>query len=299
MVKVMKKILIGLFLIASLSVLGANSQSSVNMGDYYIVDVNLMTEYSKEKTEFKNKYIALSEKNDKKNLIALLKKYIEKYPDDSYAYEEIGTDYSSLDNFKEAEKYYLKAIELGNDDTGLYSLALIYSDEDSLKLLNLTPDEKKAKIKIAEKYKKQLSDDGFTHGKLRELREHKQIAMLGNAYSIYKLAVHYHGVKNYKLSEKYARQFLEFDKENSDIINILAEDLFGQHKYTEAEKLLLPFAQKGKQNEQYLLAISYYYQNKLDEAEKWAKKVLETAKKDNDADNIKIVNHLLDEIKNK
>ena len=295
----MKKILIGLFLIASLSVLGANSQSSVNMGDYYIVDVNLMTEYSKEKTEFKNKYIALSEKNDKKNLIALLKKYIEKYPDDSYAYEEIGTDYSLLDNFKEAEKYYLKAIELGNDDTGLYSLALIYSDEDSLKLLNLTPDEKKAKIKIAEKYKKQLSDDGFTHGKLRELREHKQIAMLGNAYSIYKLAVHYHGVKNYKLSEKYARQFLEFDKENSDIINILAEDLFGQHKYTEAEKLLLPFAQKGKQNEQYLLAISYYYQNKLDEAEKWAKKVLETAKKDNDADNIKIVNHLLDEIKNK
>ena len=213
----MKKILIGLFLVASLSVLGANSQSSVNMGDYYIVDVNLMTEYSKEKTEFKNKYIALSEKNDKKNLIALLKKYIEKYPDDSYAYEEIGTDYSSLDNFKEAEKYYLKAIELGNDDTGLYSLALIYGDEDSLKLLNLTPDEKKAKIKIAEKYKKQLSDDGFTHGKLRELREHKQIAMFGNAYSIYKLAVHYHGVKNYKLSEKYARQFLEFDKENSDI----------------------------------------------------------------------------------
>ena len=73
----MKKILIVLFLIASLSVLGANSQSSVNMGDYYIVDVNLMTEYSKEKTEFKNKYIALSEKNDKKNLIELLKKYIE------------------------------------------------------------------------------------------------------------------------------------------------------------------------------------------------------------------------------
>ncbi|VTX55513.1 Uncharacterised protein [uncultured Leptotrichia sp.] len=35
------------------------------------------------------------------------------------------------------------------------------------------------------------------------------------------------------------------------------------------------------------------------EAERWAKKVLETAKKDNDADNIKIVNHLLDEIKNK
>ena len=41
------------------------------------------------------------------------------------------------------------------------------------------------------------------------------------------------------------------------------------------------------------------YAGNLKEAERWAKKVLETAKKDNDADNIKIVNHLLDEIKNK
>ena len=85
MVKVMKKILIGLFLIASLSVLGAkntkkaartqNYTKNVN-NQYSVVDGNLMNMYSKEKTEFKNKYMALTQKRDKKNLIALLKEYV-------------------------------------------------------------------------------------------------------------------------------------------------------------------------------------------------------------------------------
>lgn len=230
MVKIMKKVLIGLFLVASLSVLGAkntkkatriqNYTKNVN-NQYSVVDGNLMNMYSKEKTEFKNKYIALSEKNDKKNLIALLKKYVEKYPNDAYAYEEIGTDYAILDNPKEAEKYYLKAIELGDNDTGAYSLALLYSDEDSLKSLNLTAKEKNEKKSILDKYENQLSDAGFTHDKLKQLREHKQMALVGNAYSIYRLAVQYYGAKNYKMAEKYAKDFLEFDNENPEILNML------------------------------------------------------------------------------
>ena len=226
----MKKVLIGLFLVASLSVLGAkntkkaartqNYTKNVN-NQYSVVDGNLMNMYSKEKTEFKNKYIALSEKNDKKSLIALLKEYVKKYPNDAYAYEEIGTDYAILGNLKEAEKYYLKAIELGDDDTGAYSLALLYSDEDSLKSLNLTAKEKTEKKSIVDKYVKQLSDVGFTHEKLKELREHKQMALVGNAYSIYRLAVRYYGAKNYKMAEKYAKDFLEFDNENPEILNML------------------------------------------------------------------------------
>ena len=122
----MKKFLIGLFLVASLSVLGAKSQKKTTStsnytaninNQYFAVDGSLMNMYSKEKTEFKNKYMALTQKRDKKNLIALLKEYVKKYPNDSYAYEEIGTDYDILGNQKEAEKYYLKAIELGDDDT--------------------------------------------------------------------------------------------------------------------------------------------------------------------------------------
>ena len=226
----MKKVLIGLFLIASLSVLGANSQKKTvstsnyteNMDNqYFTVDGSLMTMYSKEKTEFKNKYMALSEKSDKKNLIALLKEYVKKYPNDAYAYEEIGTDYDILGNLKEAEKYYLKAIELGDNDTGAYSLVLLYSDENFLKLLNLTAKEKTEKKSIVDKYVKQLSDVGFTHEKLKELREHKQMALIGNAYSIYRLAVRYYGAKNYKMAEKYAKDFLEFDNENPEILNML------------------------------------------------------------------------------
>ena len=226
----MKKFLIGLFLVASLSVLGAKSQkktestsnykTNVN-NQYFAVDGSLMNMYSKEKTEFKNKYIALSEKNDKKNLIALLKEYVKKYPNDAYAYEEIGTDYDVLGNPKEAEKYYLKAIELGDNDTGVYSLFLLYSDEDSLKSLNLTVKEKNEKNSIVDKYEKQLSDAGFTHDKLKELREHKQMALIGNAYSIYRLAIRYYGTKNYKMAEKYAKDFLEFDNKNPEIFNIL------------------------------------------------------------------------------
>ena len=180
-----------------------------------------MNMYSKEKTEFKNKYMALTQKRDKKNLIALLKEYVKKYPNDAYAYEEIGTDYDILGNQKEAEKYYLKAIELGDDDTGVYSLFLLYSDEDYLKSLNLTVKEKNEKNSIVDKYEKQLSDAGFTHDKLKELREHKQMALIGNAYSIYRLAIYYSGTKNHKMAEKYAKEFLEFDKTNPEILNIL------------------------------------------------------------------------------
>jgi len=226
----MKKVLIGLFLVGSLSVLGAkntkksastkNYTKNVN-NQYFVVDGSLMGMYSKEKTEFKNKYMALTEKKDKKNLIALLKEYVKKYPNDAYAYEEIGTDYGILGNQKEEEKYYLKAIELGDNDTGAYSLALLYSDEDSLKLLNLTAKEKNEKKSIVDKYEKQLSDAGFTHDKLKELRSHKQMALIGNAYSIYRLAVHYYGTKNYKMAEKYAKDFLEFDNKNPEILNIL------------------------------------------------------------------------------
>ena len=230
MVKTMKKFLIGLFLVASLSVLGAKSQKKTTStsnytaninNQYFAVDGSLMNMYSKEKTEFKNKYMALTQKRDKKNLIALLKEYVKKYPNDAYAYEEIGTDYDILGNQKEAEKYYLKAIELGDDDTGAYSLALLYSDEDSLKSLNLTAKEKNEKKNIVDKYEKQLSDAGFTHDKLKELREHKQMALIGNAYSIYRLAIHYYGTKNYKTAEKYAKDFLEFDNKNPEILNIL------------------------------------------------------------------------------
>ena len=289
----MKKVLAGLFLIASLSVLAINKGKSPMEHDidYVWYHYELNSKYEKLfSKEFKDKWE--QNRNNKKNLITLLKKYTEKYPNDAYAYEALGTAYMS-DNFKEAEANFLKAIKLGDDDTAKYSLALLYGNKGE-------KDKDKEKAKLAEKYLKELENEGInSHYNLENLRDTKNGALIGNAQALFGLAAYYDNYGNYKMSEKYATEFLEFDKENLDNLMFLSNAYIAQKKYAELEKLFLPLAQKGMMQAQYLLALGYYHAGNLKEAERWAKKVLETAKKDNDADNIKIVNHLLDEIKNK
>lgn len=305
----MKKVLIGLFLVASLSVLGAKNQTSdtannVKKGKYFLdheitfveahyeIDPKYENMYSKEKQEFKDKLIAYSEKNNYKSLVELLKKYIEKYPDDAFGYETLGTTYMAMDNFKESEKYYLKAIELGDTDTGKYSLALLYIDED------LNKD--KQKIELGKKYIDELENEGFkSHYSLRDLRDDKNGALMGNAYATLRLAAFYSNYGNHKMAEKYATEFLEFDKEDIQNLNILSEAYIAQKKYSEAEKFFLPLAQKGNSQAQYLLALGYYYTDNLKEAETWAKKALSEAEKRKHSDNTKTVKELLSFINSK
>jgi len=305
----MKKVLIGLFLIASLSVLGAKNQISdtannVKKGKYFLdheitfveahyeIDPKYENIYSKEKKEFKDKLIAYSEKDNYKSLVELLKKYIEKYPDDAFGYETLGTTYMAIDNFKEAEKYYLKAIELGDTDTGKYSLALLYTGKD------LNKD--KQKIELGEKYIEELENEGFkSHYSLRDLRDDKNGALIGNAYATLRLAAFYSNYGNHKMAEKYATEFLEFDKEDVQNLNILSEAYIAQKKYSESEKLFLPLAQKGNAQAQYLLALTYYYTDNLKEAETWAKKALSEAEKRKHSDNTKTIKELLSLINSK
>ena len=285
----MKKVLIGLFLIASLSVLGVNKgkvpmQRDIHYVRYhYELDSKYENLFSKEKKEFKDKW----GNNNKKNLIALVKKYIEKYPDDAYAYEVLGTAYMS-DNFKEAEANFLKAIKLGDDDTAKYSLALLYADKGE-------KDNDKEKTKLAEKYFKELENEGInSHYNLENLRNVKNGALIGYAESIFGLAAYYDNYENYKISEKYATEFLEFDKENLDNLMFLSNAYIAQKKYAESEKLFLPLAQKGMMQAQYLLALGYYHVGNLKEAEKWAKKTLEKQ-----SDDIEAAKELLNRINSK
>ncbi|NWO19719.1 lipopolysaccharide assembly protein LapB [Leptotrichia sp. oral taxon 223] len=310
----MKKVLIGLFLVASLSVLGANAkkQNTANIANantakhekypidheityvegHYEIDPEYENVYSKEKKEFKDKSITYMKKQDYKSLVELFKKYIEKYPDDAFGYETLGTTYASMDNFNEAEKYYLKAIELGDTDTGKYSLALLYTDGD------LNKDKKK--IELGEKYIKELENEGFkSHYSLKDLRNTKNLALVGNAYAILRLAAFYNNYGNHKPAEKYATEFLEFDKENVQNLNILNEAYIAQKKYAEAEKFFLPLAQKGNAQAQYLLALGYYYTENLRQAESWAKKALAEAEKRKHSDNTKAVKELLSLINSK
>ncbi len=289
----MKKVLIGLFLIASLSVLGVNKgkvpmQRDIDYVRYhYELDSKYENLFSKEKKEFKDKW----GNNNKKNLIALVKKYIEKYPDDAYAYEVLGTAYMS-DNFKEAEANFLKAIKLGDDDTAKYSLALLYADKGE-------KDNDKEKTKLAEKYFKELENEGInSHYNLENLRNVKNGALIGYAEPIFGLAAYYDNYENYKISEKYATEFLEFDKENLDNLMFLSNAYIAQKKYAESEKLFLPLAQKGMMQAQYLLALGYYHAGNLKEAEKWAKKTLEKSER-KQSDDIEAAKELLNRINSK
>ena len=290
----MKKVLIGLFLVTSLSVLGVNKgkvpmQRDIDYVRYhYELDSKYENLFSKEKKEFKDKW---ENNNNKKNLIALLKKYIEKYPDDAYAYEVLGTAYMS-DNFKEAETNFLKAIKLGDDDTAKYSLALLYADKGE-------KDNDKEKTKLAEKYLKELENEGInSHYNLENLRDTKNGALIGNAQALFGLAAYYDNYGNYKMSEKYATEFLEFDKENLDNLFFLSNAYIAQKKYTESEKLFLPLAQKGMMQAQYLLALGYYHAGNLKEAEKWAKKTLEKSGT-KQLDDIEVAKELLNRINSK
>ena len=291
----MKKVLIGLFLVTSLSVLGVNKgkvpmQHDIDYVRYhYELDFKYENLFSKEKKEFKDKWE--NNNNNKKNLIALLKKYIEKYPDDAYAYEVLGTAYMS-DNFKEAETNFLKAIKLGDDDTAKYSLALLYADKGE-------KDNDKEKTKLAEKYFKELENEGInSHYNLENLRNVKNGALIGYAQPIFGLAAYYDNYENYKISEKYATEFLEFDKENLDNLMFLSNAYIAQKKYAESEKLFLPLAQKGMMQAQYLLALGYYHAGNLKEAEKWAKKTLEKPER-KQSDDIEAAKELLNRINSK
>ena len=291
----MKKVLIGLFLVTSLSVLGVNKgkvpmQRDIHYVRYhYELDSKYENLFSKEKKEFKDKWE--NNNNNKKNLIALVKKYIEKYPDDAYAYEVLGTAYMS-DNFKEAEANFLKAIKLGDDDTAKYSLALLYADKGE-------KDNDKEKTKLAEKYFKELENEGInSHYNLENLRNVKNGALIGYAEPIFGLAAYYDNYENYKISEKYATEFLEFDKENLDNLMFLSNAYIAQKKYAESEKLFLPLAQKGMMQAQYLLALGYYHAGNLKEAEKWAKKTLEKPER-KQSDDIEAAKELLNRINSK
>ena len=289
----MKKVLAGLFLIASLSVIAINKGKSPMEHDidyvWYHYELNSKYEklFSKEKKEFKDKWE--QNRNNKKNLITLLKKYIEKYPNDANAYEALGTAYM-LDNFKEAEANFLKAIKLGDDDTAKYSLALLYADKG---------EKDKEKTKLAEKYLKELENEGINSDyNLENLRDTKNGALIGNAQALFGLAAYYDNYGNYKMSEKYATEFLEFDKENLDNLMFLSNAYIAQKKYAESEKLFLPLAQKGMMQAQYLLALGYYHAGNIKEAEKWAKKTLEKPER-KQSDDIETAKELLNRINSK
>ena len=85
---------------------------------------------SKENKKFSKQWLTAMKNNDEKTLISLNKKYIKEYPNEDYPYEYLGTTYLRLENYEEAEKHILKAIELGNKDTAVFTLVALLSAQE-------------------------------------------------------------------------------------------------------------------------------------------------------------------------
>ncbi len=109
----MKKYLILLVLIANLG-LGIQSFSAMTRQERENLEKQISEAY---------------DKDDQKKLLPLVTKYVNEFPDNADYLNKLGVLYDNLDNYSEAEKYYLKAIERGNYNA-ISNLAYVYYEKE-------------------------------------------------------------------------------------------------------------------------------------------------------------------------
>ena len=242
----MKKYLILLLLIANLG-LGIQSFSAMTKD---------------EKVKLEKQIDEAYEKDDEKKLLPLVTKYVNEFPNNANYLNRLGLLYDNKENYSEAEKWFLKAIEKGNYNA-ISNLAYVYY-------------EKKEYEKAIQYY-----------------REYQKIADDINNY--YWIAASYYELKDYKDAKEWCLKSAKFDKngysENS--LGIIYDEEGNQK---EALKWYQTSAQKGNLWAYDNLATFYVDLEDYINAEKWAKKGLEMAKKSNDKEVIGALQETLDDI---
>ncbi len=242
----MKKYLILLLLIANLG-LGIQSFSAMTKD---------------EKVKLEKQIDEAYEKDDEKKLLPLVTKYVNEFPNNANYLNRLGLLYDNKENYSEAEKWFLKAIEKGNYNA-ISNLAYVYY-------------EKKEYEKAIQYY-----------------REYQKIADDINNY--YWIAASYYELKDYKDAKEWYLKSAKFDKngysENS--LGIIYDEEGNQK---EALKWYQTSAQKGNLWAYDNLATFYVDLEDYINAEKWAKKGLEMAKKSNDKEVIGALQETLDDI---
>ena len=106
----MKKYLILLLLVANLG-LGIQGFSAMTREEKISLEKQIDEAY---------------DKNDNKKTISLVSRYVKEFPNNADYLNKLGVLYANENNYKEAEKWYLKAIENGNL-TAISNLADNYS----------------------------------------------------------------------------------------------------------------------------------------------------------------------------
>ena len=205
------------------------------------------------------------EKEDEEKLLLLITKYVNEFPNNAEYLNRLGVLYDNKENYSEAEKWYLKAIEKGNYNA-ISNLAYIYFE--------------KGEYEKAIKYYK----------------EYQKIA--DNTDNYFWIGASYEELEDYKNAKEWFLKVTKFEKDGSseNRLGLIAENEGNQK---EAIKWYLASIQKGNLWAYDNLAILYIDLGDYDNAEKLAKKGMNLAKNSDDEDLKKEFNETLDIIRAK
>ena len=202
------------------------------------------------------------EKEDKEKLLLLITKYVKEFPNNAEYLNRLGVLYDNKENYSEAEKWYLKAIEKGNYNA-ISNLAYVYFE--------------KGEYEKAIKYYK----------------EYQKIA--DNTDNYYWIAAAYDELEDYKNAKEWFLKSIKFDKDG------YSEERLGiiyakEGNQKEALKWYSAAIEKGNLWAYDSLAVLYISMGDYKTADKWVRKGLEMAKKTNDTELQEELQETLDNI---
>ena len=230
----MKKYLILLLLVANLG-LGIQGFSAMTREEKISLEKQIDEAY---------------DKNDNKKTISLVSRYVKEFPNNADYLNKLGVLYANENNYKEAEKWYLKAIENGNL-TAISNLADNYSQ---------LKDYEKA---------------------IKYYKEYEKVADNPRNYTW--IAAAYENLEDYKNAREWYFKALKTEKDGFSENHLgLMADNEGNQK--EALKWYQASAQKGYLWGYSNLATTYIELGDYETAEKWVIKGLDLAKKSKDSD---------------
>lgn len=203
------------------------------------------------------------EKEDKEKLLLLITKYVKEFPNNAEYLNRLGVLYDNKENYSEAEKWYLKAIEKGNYNA-ISNLAYVYFEK--------------------EEYEKAI----------KYYKEYQKIA--DNTDNYYWIAAAYDELEDYKNAKEWFLKSIKFDKDgySEERLGIIYKKEGNQK---EAEKWYSASLKKGNLWAYDSLAALYISMGDYKTAEKWVRKGLEMAKKTNDTELQEELEETLDNIR--
>ncbi|MBK8622697.1 MAG: tetratricopeptide repeat protein [Saprospiraceae bacterium] len=185
--------------------------------------------------------------------------------EDDLKYFGLGLAYKSLDDFSNAEKYYLLAIEKGDVDA-LNNLALLYAnqgreaDAEKYYFLAIEKGSVSALYNLALLY--------YNQGREADAEKNYLLAIeKGSVESLYNLALLYQNQGKEANAEKY--YLLAIEKGDVDALFNLALLYDNQGREADAEKNYLLAIEKGSVDALYNLALLYDNQGEETDAEKF------------------------------